>query len=306
MVEGGGDNGVATRAPGGDPNANAANAVFVSYASQDSAIAEALCAALERAGISCWIAPRDVRPGDFYADAIVQAINACSMLVLILSSNAIASPHVLREVERAGSKQRPIITFRIGTAALPPGLEYFLSASQWLEAGAAEPERAFPQLVEAVRRRSSNAVQMAPTSAAHPPPFAGMTPHAGNTAAVSRVNRVLAAAIVVIAVALPYVLAAWFRLSQRAAAPALQMAPATPAGASAVAPADKSVAVLPFEGLSEGKDQQYFSDGLSEELIDLLAKIPGLRVPARTSSFYFKGKQTTLGESDKELKVATA
>ena len=56
---------------------NPADAVFISYASQDMAIADALCAALERAGIGCWIAPRNVRPGDFYADAIVNAINAC-------------------------------------------------------------------------------------------------------------------------------------------------------------------------------------------------------------------------------------
>ena len=62
--------------------------------------------------------------------------------------------------------------------------------------------------------------------------------------------------------------------------------------------------VLPFRDLSEHKDQEYFSDGLSEELIDLLGKTPGLRVPARTSSFYFKGKQTTLGEIAQSLKVA--
>jgi adenylate cyclase len=76
------------------------------------------------------------------------------------------------------------------------------------------------------------------------------------------------------------------------------------AGASAVPSADKSVAVLPFEDLSENKDQAYFSDGLSEELIELLAKVPGLRVPARTSSFYFKEKQATLEDIAKALSVA--
>ena len=53
---------------------------------------------------------------------------------------------------------------------------------------------------------------------------------------------------------------------------------------------EKSVAVLPFVDMSEKKDQEYFSDGLSEELIDLLAQVQDLRVPARTSSFSFKGK----------------
>jgi hypothetical protein len=85
------------------------------------------------AGIPCWVAPRDVKPSDFYADAIVQAINRCPVFVLALSQAAIDSPHVLR-AERASSKRRPIATFRIDTAPLPPELEYSLSASQWLDA----------------------------------------------------------------------------------------------------------------------------------------------------------------------------
>ncbi len=67
---------------------------------------------------------------------------------------------------------------------------------------------------------------------------------------------------------------------------------------------DKSIAVLPFVDMSEHKDQEYFSDGLSEELIDMLTKIPGLRVPARTSSFYFKGKQATIADIAKALGVS--
>jgi TolB-like protein len=67
---------------------------------------------------------------------------------------------------------------------------------------------------------------------------------------------------------------------------------------------EKSIAVLPFVDMSEKKDQEYFSDGLSEELLDLLAQVPDLRVPARTSSFYFKGKQATVAEIAKALGVA--
>src|SRR6266513_2774049 len=64
--------------------AGAVNKVFISYASQDVAVAEKLCAALEAASLPCWIAPRDVRAGESYAAAIVQAINCCRMLVLDL------------------------------------------------------------------------------------------------------------------------------------------------------------------------------------------------------------------------------
>jgi len=75
--------------------------VFISYASLDSAIAESTCEALEKAGVRCWIAPRDVTPGAFYGDEIVHAIDAAKAIVLILSQNAATSPHVLRKVERA-------------------------------------------------------------------------------------------------------------------------------------------------------------------------------------------------------------
>src|SRR5476649_785945 len=91
---------------------------FVSYASQDVLVADSVCAALEAAGLPCWIAPRDVRAGDSYAAAIVQAINDCRMLVLVLSKSAIDSPHVLREVERASSKKRPVLSIRMDAAAL--------------------------------------------------------------------------------------------------------------------------------------------------------------------------------------------
>ena len=68
--------------------------------------------------------------------------------------------------------------------------------------------------------------------------------------------------------------------------------------------ADKSIAVLPFVDMSAGKDQEYFSDGLSEELLNLLAKIPELKVIGRTSSFSFKGKNEDLRSIAQKLGVA--
>ncbi len=66
----------------------------------------------------------------------------------------------------------------------------------------------------------------------------------------------------------------------------------------------KSIAVLPFMDLSEQHDQQYLADGMSEEIINLLASMPALLVPARTSSFHFKGTQTTIPEIARKLGVA--
>jgi hypothetical protein len=105
VAEGGGEE-HATGARSGTPD------VFISYASQDAAVANAVVVALERDGMKCWIAPRDVTPGAFYADAIVHAIDASSTVVLIMSQSAVASPHILREIERASSKRHPVVSLR--------------------------------------------------------------------------------------------------------------------------------------------------------------------------------------------------
>src|SRR6266496_3405881 len=68
-------------------------------------------------------------------------------------------------------------------------------------------------------------------------------------------------------------------------------------------PPEKSIAVLPFLDLSETKDQEYFCDGMSEEILDALAKVDGLRVVARTSSFSFKGKNPDVNDLGKKLNV---
>jgi TolB-like protein/Tfp pilus assembly protein PilF len=66
----------------------------------------------------------------------------------------------------------------------------------------------------------------------------------------------------------------------------------------------RSIAVLPFANLSDDKTNEYFADGLSEELLNLLSRMPGLRVVARTSSFSFKGRTASVGEIARELNVA--
>jgi TolB-like protein len=74
--------------------------------------------------------------------------------------------------------------------------------------------------------------------------------------------------------------------------------------AAVVQPAQTSIAVLPFLDLtSESMDQEYFADGMTEELIDRLSKIPGLRVAPPTSSFYFKGKKISIANIAKSLGV---
>src|SRR5438874_1385949 len=87
--------------------------VFISHSSEDKSIAERLCAYLEKNGVLCWIAPRDVTPGKNYGVAILDAIDECRVFVLILSSYSNESRQVVREVERAASSDSIILPFRV-------------------------------------------------------------------------------------------------------------------------------------------------------------------------------------------------
>jgi TolB-like protein/Tfp pilus assembly protein PilF len=286
------DSSTAVQAP------NGFSRVFVSYASRNAAVADALVEALERHGVACWIAPRDVKAGALYADAIVRAISDAKALVLVLSENSVASAHVSKEIERASSKRRPVIALRIDDAPLSPALEYFLGESHWVDARAGGMDAAVAKLVAAIREPERPAPGVIPTG------LPGTSADRASAAHPKSRNRILlAAGLAVVAAALAALLADKFWVAKRVSA---ERPTATAPAAAPATPAipEKSVAVLPFLDMSEKKDQEYFSDGLSEELIDLLTKIPDLRVPARTSSFYFKGKQVTVTDIAKALGVA--
>jgi len=91
---------------------------------------------------------------------------------------------------------------------------------------------------------------------------------------------------------------------QHAAQVASVASPSASIAPAAVTANDNSIAVLPFVNMSSDKEQDYFSDGLSEELLNLLAQVPQLRVIARTSSFSFKGKEVDVATIAKTLNVA--
>ena len=298
MAEAGGE-GQATGAHSGTPD------VFISHASPDSGVADIVCEALEREGVTCWVAPRNVVPGEFYADAIVRAIDASKVLVLVLSQNASSSPHVLREVERASSRRHPIISLRVDLTPLPAALEYFLNTSHWLDASASGVDRALPKLADSVQHLLAPPLAEEPRSSGNDvKSLTNLFPLPVNGAQRSlRPTRSLVALSAVILVIVAYLVIDKVWLAKHASElPFTAVKPATPPAALAIP--EKSVAVLPFVDMSENKDQEYFSDGLSEELIDMLAKVSELRVPARTSSFFFKGKQATIADIARALSVA--
>lgn len=108
--------------------------VFLSYSSNDKAIADALCAGIEQAKIRIWMAPRDILPGREWAESIVEAIQNAKAMVVVFSSASNASTQVLREVERAVHMRVPIIPFRVEMVVPSRSMEYFLSTPHWLDA----------------------------------------------------------------------------------------------------------------------------------------------------------------------------
>ncbi len=257
-------------------------AVFISYASADKAAADSVCAALEHVGIPCWLAPRDVRPGAQYADAIVGAINETKAVVLVLSGSAVASSHVAREVERAASKHKPVISFRIDTAPLSRELEYFLSNSQWIDVAALGLPAALTKLGEAVRSHADSAVGRGPVAA----------PTAADRSETVPFRRWMILAMVAVLALIGYLLIDKFWLSKHVSTEQSAAVPTTAPNATTISA--KSIAVLPFTDMSEKKDQEYFGDGMAEEILNQLVKVPELKVIGRTSSFQFKGKTDDL------------
>lgn len=107
---------------------------FISHASADREMASRICANLEAAGFRCWIAPRDVRPGQDYPSEIINGIVSSKALVLVLSDNANRSTFVQAEVERACSKGKPIFPIRIEEVLPARSLELFISTKHWIDA----------------------------------------------------------------------------------------------------------------------------------------------------------------------------
>ena len=141
--------------------------VFISHSSNDQHVADAICAALETNRIRCWIAPRDIVPGQQWAESIIEAIAVCRIMVLVYSRHTNESPQIQREVERAVSKRLIILPFRLEEAPFSKSLEYFVSTCHWLDAMTPPVEAHIRRLVETIgsllsRTESENTITSLP------------------------------------------------------------------------------------------------------------------------------------------------
>ena len=124
--------------------------VFISYSSKDKTVTDALCRYLEEQKIRCWIAPRDIRPGQKYAQAIDQAIKGVKIFILVCSDDSLRSQWVQMETNLAVSDKKIIIPFKIKNCSLEDtGMKLYLNDRHWIDA-VLKPEEKFGDLAAAV------------------------------------------------------------------------------------------------------------------------------------------------------------
>jgi TolB-like protein len=267
--------------------AEVSHAVFLSYASQDAEAAQRICEALRSAGIEVFLDQSELRGGDAWDQKIRQEIHDCVLFIPLVSQHtqerlegyfrhewklAIERTHHMAE-------QKPFLVPVVvdGTGDQEAFVPDAFRVVQWTHLPGGETPPAF---VERIKRLLSP--ELSPLTA-----LSGAAP-------VRTAWRSMPAllAIVVVLAALAYLFADKFWISKH-----VMPAPAT------FAPPPHSIAVLPFVNLSGDKEQEYFSDGLTEELLNSLSGINELQVAARTSAFSFKGKDADIGTIARKLNV---
>ena len=133
--------------------------VFISYKSRETApdsidetVASELCQQLEAAGITCWMAPRDIEPGNRFAPAIMEALENCNAMVVVFSRFANESEHIANEVNTAFARKIDIIPFKIDRSQPKSELKYYLCRMQWINASDNFRSK-IPELIDALRHK---------------------------------------------------------------------------------------------------------------------------------------------------------
>src|ERR1700730_1179261 len=280
------------------PVTEPSHAVFLSYASQDDEAAQRICEALRAAGIEVWFDQSALRGGDVWDQTIRKQIKICVLFIPVISRHTHERDEGYFRLEWKLAVDRSHLMTTNKAFLLPVVVDDTreddenvpdrFRAITWPRLPGGETPLAF---VERVRRLVSPEPSRGPTTTALPAaPGSAATPLTREPVATPwRSKRALPMVLaVVVAGALAYfgIDKFWFSKYQ-APPPTPPAAPASTAPA-AFAPPPHSIAVLPCVHMTGDKEQEYFSDGLSEEILNSLSRINELQVAARTSSFYFK------------------
>ena len=281
------------------------HAVFLSYASQDADAAQKICDALRAAGIEVFLDQSELRGGDAWDQKIRREIHDCALFIPLISANTVLRHEGYFRLEWDLADQRTHMIARNRAFVVPVCVDATPESSadtpesfqrvQWTRLPGGETSPAF---VERIKRLLSP--ELSPLSA-----VSGTTPGLSEPARTVWRSKPALLAIVAAVVCLAYLVAERFWISRHAGAflgDTESRATSEPPPA-AFNPPPHSIAVLSFVNMSGDKEQEYFSDGLTEELLNSLARINQLQVAARTSSFSFKGKDTDIGTIARKLNV---
>jgi TolB-like protein/tetratricopeptide (TPR) repeat protein len=277
-------------------------AVFLSYASQDAQAAQKICEALRAAAIEVFLDQSELRGGDAWDQKIRHEIHDCALFVPLISAHSDArhEGYFRREWKLAVDRTADMsdrVAFLVpvvidDTSDSRADVPERFRQVQWTRLPGGETPPAF---VERIKRLLSP--ERSPLSA-----VSGAAPGLREPMRASRTSKpvLLALVALVVLVALTYFLANKFWIPQHATPEAAARAGAV---STTFNPPPHSIAVLPFVNMSGDKEQEYFSDGLTEELLNSLSEINELQVAARTSAFSFKGKDTDIGTIARKLNV---
>jgi len=292
------------------------HAVFLSYASQDAEAAQKICEALRAAGIEVWFDQSALRGGDVWDQTIRKHIKTCVLFIPVISRHTHERDEGYFRLEWKLAVDRSHLMKTNKAFLLPVVVDDTREDDEnvpdrfrdihWTRLPGGETPPAF---VERVRRLVLPEPSQVPSTTVRPggPVSTPTPPMRERVPAFWRLKGgVPAIAAVVILGALVYLAVDKTWISKHPAPPA---APPTfspgAAPATAFTPLPHSVAVLPFVNMSGDKEQEYFSDGLTEELLNSLSRINELQVAGRTSSFYFKGEHAELPTIARKLNVAS-
>jgi len=282
-----------------------AGAVFLSYASEDAAAAERVAAALRSAGIEVWFDKSELRGGDAWDRRIRDQIHDCRLFIALISAHTEARDegYFRREWKLAVDRTHDMLEKKafllpVAIDATPErraAVPDKFHEVQWTRLPGGETPPAF---VERVRRLLSPEAPypQAATSASR----TSMTSRPSGRPVDSpwRSKAGLWVTGVVLTVTLTGFAVDKLWISKRTGHSA---STTVSTGPQSIAAPDKSIAVLPFVDMSEKHDQEYFGDGMAEEILNLLVQVPGLKVIGRTSSFRFKGKTDDLRNIGEQL-----
>jgi hypothetical protein len=107
--------------------------VFISYASQDARMASTICTAIENRGFKCWIATRDIAPGENFQSSIVRAIRSAKVLLLVFTANSNRSDEMTKELALASQQKLMVVPLRVENVAPSDAFAYEFATRQWID-----------------------------------------------------------------------------------------------------------------------------------------------------------------------------